>query len=102
MLFISAVQQCDSAIYIYTFFFIIFFIMVYPRILNIVPCAIQQELVYYSVFCGGFFSGNHHTGNKRLEKKCEMELSLGTSISRVNRVDHRMGLIGRASCRERV
>ena len=40
---ISAVQQSDSVIhiYIYTFFFIFFSMMVYHRILNIVPCAIQ-------------------------------------------------------------
>ena len=38
---ISAVQQSDSVIHIYTFFFILFFIMVYPSILSIVPCAIQ-------------------------------------------------------------
>ena len=38
---ISAVQQSDSVIHIYTFFFIFFSIMLYPRVLNIVPCAIQ-------------------------------------------------------------
>ena len=37
---ISAVQQIDSVIYIYIYF-IFFSIMVYHRILNIVPCAIQ-------------------------------------------------------------
>ena len=37
---ISAVQQSDSVIHIYTFFFIFFSIMVYHRILNIVPCVI--------------------------------------------------------------
>ena len=36
---ISAVQQSDSVIHLYTFFFIFFSIMVYARILNIVPCA---------------------------------------------------------------
>ena len=46
---ISAIQQCDSVThtYIYTFFFIFFSIMVYLRILNIVPCALQQDLVAY-------------------------------------------------------
>ena len=38
---ISAVQQSDSFIHRYTFFFIFFSIMVYHRILDIVPCAIQ-------------------------------------------------------------
>ena len=38
---ISAVQQSDSVIHIYTFFFVFFSIVVYHRILNIVPCAIQ-------------------------------------------------------------
>ena len=42
---ISAVQQSDSVLYIYIyidiFFFIFSSIMVYHRILNIVPCAIQ-------------------------------------------------------------
>ena len=37
---ISAVQQSDSVILTYTFFFIFFSIMIYHRILNIVPCAI--------------------------------------------------------------
>ena len=37
---ISAVQQSDSVICIYIFFFI-FFHMVCYRILNIVPCAIE-------------------------------------------------------------
>ena len=38
---ISAVQQSDSLTHIYTFFFIFFSTVVYHRILNIVPCAIQ-------------------------------------------------------------
>ena len=38
---ISAVQQNDSVIHIHTFFLIFFSIMVYHRILNIVPCALQ-------------------------------------------------------------
>ena len=37
---ISAIQQCDSVICIYTFC-IFFSIMVYHRVLNIVPCAVQ-------------------------------------------------------------
>ena len=36
---ISAIQP--SQLYIYTFFFIFFSIMVYYRILNVVPCAVQ-------------------------------------------------------------
>ena len=44
---ISAVQHNDLVTLIYTFFFILFSIMVYHRILNIVPCAVQQDLVVY-------------------------------------------------------
>ena len=33
-------------LYIYTYFFIFFSIMVYYRILNIIPCAIQWDLVF--------------------------------------------------------
>ena len=36
---ISVVQPSDSVIHIYTFFFIFFSIMVYHRMLNIVPCS---------------------------------------------------------------
>ena len=46
---ISAVQQKDSVIHIYVFFFIFCSIMVYPRRSNIVPCAIQQEPCCLSV-----------------------------------------------------
>jgi len=38
---ISAVQQSDPVIYIHMHFFTLSSIMVYLRILNIVPCAIQ-------------------------------------------------------------
>ena len=38
---ISAVQQSDSVIHLYTFFFIFFSIMIYHRILSIVLCAPQ-------------------------------------------------------------
>ena len=49
---ISAVQQSDLVIYlyiylhiyIYIFFFIFFSIIVYHRILNIVPCAIHKDI----------------------------------------------------------
>ena len=37
---ISDIYQRDSAICKYTFFFILFSILVYHRVLNIVPCAI--------------------------------------------------------------
>ena len=40
---ISAVQQSDSVIHRHSFL-MLFYIMVYHRILNIVPCAIQWEL----------------------------------------------------------
>ena len=38
---ISGIQQSDSCIYIYIFFFRFFSIINYYKILNIVPCAIQ-------------------------------------------------------------
>ena len=38
---ITDIQQSDSVIHIYTFFFIFFSIMVYHRIFNVVSCAIQ-------------------------------------------------------------
>ena len=48
---ISTVQQSDSVIHIYTytFFFIFFSIVVYHRIVNIVPCAVQWDLVVYRI-----------------------------------------------------
>ena len=46
-----ALQQSDSVIYIYPFFFIFFSIMTYPRILNIVPGAVQYELVFIRCAC---------------------------------------------------
>ena len=49
---VSAVQQCDSVLYINCdsviyIYFIFFSIMVYYRILVIVTCAIQWDLVYF-------------------------------------------------------
>ena len=38
-------------IYIYTFFFIFFSITIYPRILNIVPCAIQRTSLFIQSMC---------------------------------------------------
>ena len=47
VVFISAVQQSDSFIHVLTesLLFHIFFLMVYPRTSNIVPCSIQQDLI---------------------------------------------------------
>ena len=50
---VSAVQQRDSYIllyvfFIHTFFFIFFSIVVYPRILNVVPCV---KLLFMSSVC---------------------------------------------------
>ena len=45
---ISAVEQSDSVSHMYIYIlFHIFCIMIYHRILNIVPCAIQKDLVVY-------------------------------------------------------
>ena len=46
---ISAVQQCDSVIHIYVFFLYIFPIMVYHRILTIVPCTLWPCLSILNV-----------------------------------------------------
>ena len=46
---ISGIQQSDS-IYIYIVFFIVFSIIGCYKILNVVPCAIHQDLVFY-LFC---------------------------------------------------
>ena len=51
---ISAVQQSDSVILILACFFIFFSILVYHRILNMVSCAFQWDLVVYSLFDGGW------------------------------------------------
>jgi len=47
VVFISAVQQSDSVIHMYILFFTFFSIMVSHRILNIVPYALQQDLIVY-------------------------------------------------------
>ena len=44
---VSAVQHRDSFIHTYTFFFILFSITAYHRILNIGLCATEQDLVIY-------------------------------------------------------
>ena len=47
---VSGVQQSDSDIYIYTHTHThtyIFSVMIYHRLLNIVPCAIQQDFGVY-------------------------------------------------------
>ena len=43
---------------IHPFFFIFFFIVVYHRILNIIPCAIQKDLVIYLFYIYQFVSAN--------------------------------------------
>ena len=43
---ISTIQQSDSLIHLCALFFLLFSIMACPRILNAVPCAMQQDLVY--------------------------------------------------------
>ena len=49
---ITTVQQSDSMIHThtYTFFFIFFSIMFYHRILTVIPCAIQLDLVVLCIF----------------------------------------------------
>ena len=48
---ISAVQQGDSVIHRDILFFIFFSIMVYPRRLDIVPCAIDRTLLFIHSKC---------------------------------------------------
>ena len=47
---IFTIQQSDSFIHIYTFFFIFFSIMVYHRILNMAPCARGTLLSSHSLY----------------------------------------------------
>ena len=47
VMLVSAVQQNDSVIHMCALFFVFFSIMVYHKILNIVPCVIQPDLVVY-------------------------------------------------------
>ena len=42
-------QQSDSMINVYTFFFIFFSIMAYHRILNIAPFGVQWDIVTYRI-----------------------------------------------------
>ena len=53
---ITAVWQSDSVIHIHTFFFMFFSIMIYYRILNIVHCALQSDLVIYTFYIYYFAS----------------------------------------------
>ena len=55
---ISDVQQSDAVIRIYTFLFILLSIKVDDRMLNIVPCVIQQDLVVYPSYVLTFASTN--------------------------------------------
>ena len=50
MLCSSLLYSKMTQLYTYTFFFIFFSIMVYNRILNIVPCVIQEDFIAYSYF----------------------------------------------------
>ena len=51
VVFVSGVQQVDSGIpRRRVFFFIFFSVTVYYRILNRVPCAIQEDLVAYPLY----------------------------------------------------
>ena len=44
----TAVQQYDPVIYKYIPFPILSAIMFYPKRPNVIPCAIQQDLIAYS------------------------------------------------------
>ena len=54
-----------NTIYAHTFFFIFFSIIVYHRILNMVPCAIQEDFVVYPFYIYQFTSANQ-TANQTL------------------------------------
>ena len=47
---VSDVEKSDSVTYMYMFFFVFFSIIVYHRILNVVTCSIQQDLVAYPFY----------------------------------------------------
>ena len=47
-----------TQLYIYILFFILFSIMVCHKILNIIPCAIQQDLVVYPSYIYQFVYAN--------------------------------------------
>ena len=55
---ISAAQQSDSVTHIQTLFLIFFSTMVCHWILNIVPCAIQEDLVAHPSYVFWFASAN--------------------------------------------
>ena len=55
---ISDVQQSDSVIHIHEFLLISFSIMIFHRILNMVPCAIQWDLVVYHFYVHYFASSD--------------------------------------------
>ena len=50
LLLVSTEQQNDLGIHIYTFFNILFSIMVYHRSLNILPCAVQWTSYIHSMY----------------------------------------------------
>ena len=55
---VSTAEWSDSVIQIHTFFFVFFSILVYHRILNLVACAIQEDLVVYPPHARQFASAN--------------------------------------------
>ena len=55
---VSTVHQSDSLMRIYTLFSIFFSIIVYHRVLTLLPCAVQEALVVYPVYTQWFASAN--------------------------------------------
>ena len=53
-MFISVIQQNNTILHTYTLFFMLLSFMVYHNILNIVPHAMQWDLVY--PFCVEYFA----------------------------------------------
>jgi len=46
----TCVDVC-VCVYIYVYFFIFFFIIDYYKVLNIVPCTIQEDLLFTNFIC---------------------------------------------------
>ena len=93
---ISTVQQSDSVIHIYTLFFIFFFIMVYHKILNIIPtglnlnieiknCKASAFLTIYQVQNGILFGV---TEKEELTKSINTKVNIHTSFLDFSGITH--------------
>ena len=56
--FVSTAPWSDSVIHTHTCFLKFFSILVYHRMLNLVPCAVQEDLIVYPSYTRQFASAN--------------------------------------------